>query len=460
MDKRRIFTFVDGIQKELENVSDSIFDYAETGFEEFQSSALLRRRLEENGFAIDDLSGKVPNAFLARFGSGRPVIAILAEFDALPGTSQVAGATRMQPNADPSIKGFHGCGHHIFAAGCLGGALAAAQAIQKNGLRGTVMFCACPAEEGGGGKTLMALEGAFDGVDCAITWHPDKMNAMRLFHTSALLRYDFQFRGQGAHAANEPENGRSALDAVELMDIGVNYLREHVPSTVRMHYAITNSGGPAANIVQAEAEVVHCIRSVTVDGLLTVADRIKDVARGAALMTGTTVRCRQRMGCVDIIPNRTLARVIYHNMELAPRPVPNAEDVRLSRELAKECPAFETPAEDGLLYETVLRPFTETEENEWGSGDTGDVSWKTPVAIFNATAFFRGTPGHSWQLAAQGKSNMAHGCAVYAAKVLGASAADLLENPALIESARMEWSERTSGKHYAPLTHKPFEKLI
>lgn len=460
MDKQQIFGYVDSIEKALEKVADSICDYAETGFEEFRSSALLRGRLEQAGFVIDDLSSKVPNAFLARFGSGHPVVAILAEFDALPGMSQVAGVARMQPSENPAVKGFHGCGHHLFAAGCLGGALAAAEAIRENGLQGTVMFCACPAEEGGGGKTLMALAGAFDGIDCAITWHPDKMNAMRLFHTSALMRYDFRFRGVGAHAANEPEKGRSALDAVELMDIGVNYLREHVPATVRMHYAITHSGGPAANVVQAEAEVVHCIRSVTVDGLLAVADRIKDVARGAAMMTGTTVQCRQRMGCVDIIPNRTLAGVLYRNMELAPRPVPDAEDLRLSRALAEECPAFEPPEEDGLLYETRLRPFTEEEENEWGSGDTGDVSWKTPVAIFNATAFFRGTPGHSWQLAAQGKSDMAHGCAVYAAKVLAASVADLLEAPTLIENARLEWKERTKGKIYVPLMEKPFEKLI
>ncbi len=243
MDKQQIFGYVDSIEKALEKVADSIYDEAETGFEEFRSSALLRGRLEQADFVIDDLSGKVPNAFLARFGSGHPVVAILAEFDALPGMSQVAGVARMQPNENPAVKGFHGCGHHLFAAGCLGGALAAAEAIRENGLRGTIMFCACPAEEGGGGKTLMALAGAFDDVDCAITWHPDKMNAMRLFHTSALMRYDFRFRGVGAHAANEPEKGRSALDAVELMDIGVNYLREHVPATVRMHYAITHSGG-------------------------------------------------------------------------------------------------------------------------------------------------------------------------------------------------------------------------
>ncbi len=459
MKNETIFAFIDNIFSQLCSISDAIFDYAEIGYQEFRSSALLRQGLERHGFAIEDLSAQVPNAFLARTGSGAPTVAILAEFDALPGSSQLAGVAEPQQNADETIKGFHGCGHHLFATACYGAALAAQHAMQAHHLPGTLVFCACPAEEGGAGKTRMVQAHAFDGVDCAITWHPDKMNAMRLFHTSALARYDFRFYGTGAHAANDPENGRSALDAVELMNVGVNYLREHIPSTARVHYAITNAGGPSPSVVQAQAEVTQCIRSVSVDGLLEVATRIQDIARGAALMTGTRVECRRGTGCVDIIPSKALAQVIYQNMERLPTPQPSSADKALALALAARCTAVQPPLTEETLYNTALQPFTGEEEREWGSGDTGDVSWNIPTAIFNATAFFRTTPGHSWQLAAQGKTDIAHACTAYAAKVLAASACDLLENPSIIRSAKEELAVRKQGKTHRPLLPGTFEPL-
>lgn len=512
---RRIAALVDGLGPSVTELSDRIWELAETKFEEFASAKLLADRLEQAGFAVERGIGGLPTAFMASYGCGPggPVIALLGEYDALPGLSQQDGVATPEAAADGGGNG-HGCGHHLLGAGSLAAAIALKEYMAATGLPGTIRYYGCPAEEGGSGKTFLVREGAFEGVDAALTWHPGYGNAVVSMTSSANYQVRYRFHGRSAHAAASPHQGRSALDAVELMNVGANYLREHVPPETRFHYAVTDTGGFSPNVVPATAEVVYLIRAPEVRDVEAVYARINDVARGAALMTGTEVAIRFEKACSNLIPNVALERVMYRCFEalgvpafteaeqryaaaiaatLRPNPAgageagapggqaglsglsepagPAADPVSPAADPADPAgpvgpadplvladpadPASQTdpaapsapaasslPPDSPALPET-LDPYAPLTGRMLGSTDVADVSWIVPTAQLETVCFAADTPFHSWQMVAQGRSSAAHKGMLHAAKVLAATGAELLRQPALLEDAKREL--RSSG---------------
>jgi aminobenzoyl-glutamate utilization protein B len=295
---------IEAMAPDFTTISDSIWDFAELKFEEQQSSALLAKALEDNGFAVRRGVAGMETAFIGEAGSGAPVIAFLGEFDALAGMSQLAGIAEAKPAVDGATG--HGCGHNLLGVGSLMAAIALSRHLKTHNLPGTVRYYGCPGEEGGSGKTFMVRAGLFDDVDTALTWHPAPFNGVRSTNNLAVLEYFYRFKGIAAHAANAAHLGRSALDAVELMNVGVNFLREHMPQDCRVHYAITDTGGKAANVVQAKAEVLYLIRAPEMAQALALAARVEKVARGAAMMTETEVEIVFDTASTNLLPNLTL----------------------------------------------------------------------------------------------------------------------------------------------------------
>jgi len=307
----RLSQIIEDKREKLIEVSNQIWEYAETGFEEFKSAKLLCQTLAEEGFEVEQGVANIETAFIGSFGSGKPVIAFLGEFDALTGLSQNGGIA--QPNPQQIGGNGHGCGHNLLGTGSLAAAIALRDYMRENNITGTVRYYGCPGEEIGGGKTFMAREGIFNDVDIALSWHPGTTNNIMSVATLACYEVYFKFKGKSAHAAASPHLGRSALDAVELMNIGVNYLREHIIPEARVHYAITNTGGSSPNVVQAEAEVLYFVRAPRVSQTDDIYQRICDIARGAALMTGTEVDIDLASALSNVIPNTTLEQVMYDN---------------------------------------------------------------------------------------------------------------------------------------------------
>ena len=465
MDKQQLSAFIDARSALLTDVSDSIWDYAETAFEEYKSMALLTAILEKHGFAVERGAGGIETAFTATFGEGKPVIGILAEYDALSGMSQKAGSSTKQELAHNGNG--HGCGHNLFAAASLGAALGVARYLAENSLPGTVKFFGCPGEEGGSGKAFMAREGVFDEVDAALAWHP--MAVHNIFDNSMLANYQvlYKFKGVSAHAAAAPHKGRSALDAVELMNVGVNYLREHVIQEARIHYAITNTGGFSPNVVQANADVLYLIRAPRTPQVEEIYRRINKIAQGAALMTETEVEIEFIKACANVVPNKTLSKVLYANFMAEPLPRYTEEEKAFASAIAATVPAT-TPdverylaphAEEMRRYGEILHgkslcdvvfPFFENAPDFLlaGSSDVGDVSWNVPTAQIMTACYALGTPDHSWQLVSQGRTSIAHKGMLLAAKVLAGAAADLFHSPGVIVDAKEELARRLDGHAY------------
>lgn len=439
-------------------MSDRIWELAETRFEERQSAALLCDHLEREGFFVERGIAGIETAFAATFGSGAPVIGILGEYDALSGMSQKPGLARQEPLI-PNANG-HGCGHHMLGVGAMAAAIALKEHLSESGLSGTIRFLGCPAEEGGSGKTFMAREHVFDGLDAALTWHPQAINSTMCCSMLANIQVLFQFYGVSAHAALAPHLGRSALDAVELMNVGVNYMREHIIPEARVHYAVTNTGGASPNIVQARADVLYLIRAPKLTDVRDIYARIVDVAKGAALMTGTRVEVRFDKAASNVVINETLSRLLQEKMTELGAPAAPPEESELAKALWETLNKAERDAAFRFISPSVaqqhqepfaqwINPFMVMEEPLPASTDVGDVSWITPTAQFAAACFVMGTPEHSWQLVAQGKTRMAHNGMLYAAKVLALSAAELFEDKALLGQAREELQRRLKGKSYA-----------
>lgn len=305
---------IEEMKPDFARLSDRIWDFAELKFEEQRSSAVLAEVLEANGFSVCRGVAEMETAFIGEIGSGKPVVAFLGEFDALAGMSQVAGLAKAQP-LDVDGTG-HGCGHNLLGVGSLMAAIALAQHLKENGLSGTVRYYGCPGEEGGSGKTFMVRAGLFDDVDTALTWHPAPFNGVRSTNNLAVIEYYYRFKGMAAHASNAAHLGRSALDAVELMNVGVNFLREHMPQDCRVHYAITDAGGKAANVVQAKAEVLYLIRAPEMPQALDLVERVHKVARGAAMMTETEVEIVFDTAATNLLPNIALETAMHENMVL------------------------------------------------------------------------------------------------------------------------------------------------
>ncbi|MFF6015326.1 M20 family metallopeptidase [Lysinibacillus fusiformis] len=448
----RLSQIIEDKREKLIEVSNQIWEYAETGFEEFKSAKLLCQTLAEEGFEVEQGVANIETAFIGSFGSGKPVIAFLGEFDALTGLSQNGGIA--QPNPQQIGGNGHGCGHNLLGTGSLAAAIALRDYMQENNITGTVRYYGCPGEEIGGGKTFMAREGIFNDVDIALSWHPGTTNNIMSVATLACYEVYFKFKGKSAHAAASPHLGRSALDAVELMNIGVNYLREHIIPEARVHYAITNTGGSSPNVVQAEAEVLYFVRAPRVSQTDDIYQRICDIARGAALMTGTEVDIDLASALSNVIPNTTLEQVMYDNFVKLGTPsytdaeLHFAEAIRetLSEE-EKKIDVQRNQKLAGKAIADVIDPFM-SDAFMAGSTDVGDVSWIVPTAQCMTACEPLGTPLHTWQIVATGTTSLAHKGMLHAGKILAATALDILQQPELIEQAQAELVDRRAGEVY------------
>jgi len=452
LDTKTIHHAIDSRQDKLTAVSDQIWDYAETRFQEEHSAKRLCMALEEEGFTVERGTGGIETAFMGSYGSGHPVIALLGEYDALSGLSQQAGVAAEQPLV-PGGNG-HGCGHNLLGTGSLAAVIAVKDYMQQHGLTGTVRYYGCPAEEGGSGKTFMARAGVFDDVDSTVTWHPFDYHSVMSVNTLANYQFYYKFKGRSAHAAAAPHMGRSALDAVELMNIGVNYLREHIIQEARIHYAVTDTGGRSPNVVQASAEVLYLIRAPHVHEAAEVVERVHDIARGAAMMSGTEVEIVFDKACSEIVPNRTLEQVMLEQFGQFPVPVHTQDELELAaavretltepeKRLAQKLPLSQRHRS---LASEVL-PY-EHGQMLYGSTDVADVSWITPTVQCTTACFAIGTSAHSWQWVSLGRTSIGHKGMLYAGKIMAATAVQLLLQPELLQSARNELNERLDGQPY------------
>jgi aminobenzoyl-glutamate utilization protein B len=437
-------------------LSDKIWEYAELGLEEYNSSKLLADTLEEYGFKVKRGIAGMPTAFVAEWGSGKPVIGILGEYDALAGLSQ-----KRVPWKEPIIEGApgHGCGHNIFGAATAAGAIALKIAMEKCKMEGTIKYFGCPAEETLIGKVFMAREGVFEGLDFAINYHPSSFNTVSLGSTNAMNSAKFHFYGRASHAGGSPEAGRSALDAVELMNIGVNYMREHVIQDARIHYII-EKGGDQPNIVPPYARSWYYVRAPEREQVEEIYNWILDIAKGAALMTQTQHKVEFITGCYNMIQNKTLAMTCLKVMREIGAPKFSKEDYEFAKKIHETIPPEQKrnalkrmkipdweKLMDVILDEEVRDPWDEGEVSH-GSTDVGDVSWQTPTLSFETACFVLGSPGHSWQNVAAAGVGIGHKGGIYAAKVIAATAIEIMSNGKLIEEAWKEFREKTKGKKY------------
>lgn len=440
-------------REKLISVSDRIWEYAETGFVEFQSADLLCKTLEEEGFAVEKGVGDIETAFVGSFGKGNPVIAVLGEFDALSGLSQAGAKTSYNP-VEAGGNG-HGCGHNLLGTGALAAAIAIRHYLEENNLEGTVRYYGCPGEEIGSGKTFMVRAGLFDDVDFAVCWHPWSRHAVWSMSSLACYEVSYRFKGRSAHAADSPHLGRSALDAVELMNVGVNYLREHVIPEARIHYAITNTGGYSPNVVQEKADVLYFVRAPRVAQAEEIYQRVCDIARGAALMTGTEVEIDFASAASDILPNNTLEEVMYDNFVALGVPQYDEKDL----EFAKAIRATLSEADKrkdvqvnkelkGKDMADVIDPFIPSNGVMPGTSDVGDVSWVVPTVQALVGCEPIGTPLHTWQVVSTGKTSVAHKGMLHAGKVMAATAIHVLHNPDILEKAKAELIEQRGGEEY------------
>lgn len=455
--------YIDRYEAVLRALNETIWSAAETRFEEETSVAAQINLLEQAGYAVERGVAGMDTAYVAVIGSGKPVIGLLAEYDALDGLSQQANFCEYKPRPE-TTKG-HGCGHNLLGTGVIGAALVLRDYIQNQGLSGTVKIFGCPGEEGGSGKVFMARAGLFDDVDVALTWHPSTMNAVMTGSMLANVQAYFRFHGTSAHAGAAPHLGRSALDAVELMDVGVNYMREHMEMTDRVHYAITETGGRSPNVVQSYAEVIYLIRSRTTEGAKRLYERVCNIARGAAQMTETTVEIIFDKACSQVVPNHVISKLFHDCMSelgLPPRTQEEREYVkRFSATMPAEIvandpgqlpPDYQVQARKKLVAEhpdgEFILPFAPVESVVCASSDMGDVSCIAPLVQLQTACFALGTQPHSWQWVAQGISDFAIHGTLYAGQIMAETTKRLLEQPELVEKAREEWQMRTGGSAY------------
>jgi aminobenzoyl-glutamate utilization protein B len=431
-DSASVMASIDAGRGTYGDVALQIWNFAEVGYQETKSSALLQQQLKAAGFDVKAGVADIPTAFVATYGSGKPVIGILGEFDALPGLSQAA-----TPDRKPIVENGpgHGCGHHLFGVGAVAAASAVKDWLVATKRPGTIKFFGTPAEEGGSGKVYMLRAGLFDDVDAVVTWHPGDRNAASASSTLANVTGKFRFRGVSAHASSAPHRGRSALDGVEAMNAMVNLMREHIPQDTRIHYVITN-GGRAPNVVPDFAEVYYYARHHDMRVLDDIWERINNAAKGAALGTGTTMELDVTGSVWNVLPNEYLVRVMQKNLQLVGgyeyTPQEHAFAERLRESLEGKLPPVDQT-------NTVLTP-----EPGIGSAstDVGDVSWQIPTVQLTAATWVPGTPAHSWQAVAAGGMSIGVKGMMVAAKSIALTAIDLFSDPTHIQKARAEFDQK------------------
>ena len=437
---------VDEKAQDICAVSDAIWDHPETAFGEFESAKLIADKLEVEGFTVERGVVGIPTAFTATYGSGKPHFGILAEYDGLDGLSQEGCIAERKPI--PGENKCHGCGHNLFGAGSMGAALAVKAYIAETG-KGSVTLFGCPAEEGGSGKVFMARDGVFNHVDAIVSWHPEKMYMVRTRPSLANVKVNYTFEGLAAHAGGSPHLGRSALDAVELMNVGANFLREHMELTSRIHYAILDAGGSAPNLVQAHAVVQYLIRAVDGESVKELFERVDRIAQGAALMTDTTVKSQVVSAYSNLITIPTLQAVANEAMHDVPLPVPTPEEMAYGKALQATMKLTKADMAKPTFADQVLDPAPPVAHG--GSTDTADVSWNCPTVQMHIGNWVVGTPGHSWQSASQSRGSYAKRAMLYASKAVAGTILRLMEDPAAVEKAKQEHAERVGSGYVCPL---------
>ena len=422
---------------EFYEVSDALYDNPEISFREFEAVRLITKKLEENGFTIERNVAGIETAFTATYGTGSPTIGVLAEYDGLESMSQVGGSTERK-----SIDGkdtHHGCGHNLFAGGSLAAVFAIKAYIEETG-KGSVVLFGCPAEEGGGGKVFLARDGVFNQADAIVSWHPERMYMVRTRPALANVMIDYEFEGIAAHAGGAAHKGRSALDAVELMNIGANFLREHMELTSRIHYAILDAGGRAPNMVQSHAVVRYLIRAVDAKSVRILKERVDRIAQGATLMTDTKVSSKVVSAYANLITIPTLQATANEAMHDIDLPMPTKEELEYGKALQATMMLTDEEKTMPLFATEVRDPAPPVAHG--GSTDTADVSWNCPTVQMHIGNWVTGTPGHSWQSASQSRGTYAKRAMLYAGKAVAGTALRLIEDPELVKKAREEHKEK------------------
>ncbi len=437
--EKDVLAALDAQKDKYADIALQIWSNPELGYLEEESSALLQKTLADEGFRITTGVADIPTAFTAEFGSGKPVIGILGEFDALPGVSQKA-----IPKKEAVVEGGagHACGHHLFGTASAAASIAVKNWMEATGTKGTIRFYGTPAEEGGAGKVYIARAGAMDDVDAMLHWHPSSANAAGATSTLANKSAKFRFYGEASHAAGAPERGRSALDAVEAMNYMVNMLREHVPMETRIHYVITR-GGEAPNVVPAFAEAFYYVRNPDVANVKTIFEKVVKAAEGAALGTNTEMKYEVIHGLYNVLPNETLARIMHKNLEKVGGVKYSESDRLFAEEILKTYPNVKV----SLDQADKIMPFVVREKGTGGSTDVGDVSWLVPTAGMGAATWVPGTSAHTWQAVAAGGMDIGIKGMMVAAKTITLTAMDIFKDPSVTGKA-LEELRRRRGENF------------
>lgn len=450
----------------IAGINRAVWEYAEFGYHEEQSAEKIKSVLREEGFQLEEGLAGIPTAFAGSFGSGRPVIGILAEYDALPDLSQKAGCA--VPCPVEGKKYGHGCGHSALGAGAVGAAVAVKEYLKRTGAAGTVRLYGCPAEETGFGKAFMVKGHCFDGIDAAFCWHPMDGNMSMSVRTVAYYKVRFDFKGRTSHAGAAPELGRSALDACELMNVGVNYLREHIISDARVHYAYLDCGGEAPNIVQDHASLLYFIRAPKLSQSGEILERMKKIAEGAALMTETKVKIKVLGGMSDTIPNPSLSKLLSDAYLETGAPDFGEEEFAIAREFLAAMPEEQRTRvvkngakQNGITEEefarrplnTFILPYNPAMRDKvmTGSSDVGDVSYQVPTAQITAATGIPETGAHTWQMTAQVGTSIGDKASQAVARAIALACVKLYEDPELLDAAKKELEDETGGVYVSPI---------
>ncbi|MBT8272232.1 MAG: amidohydrolase [Bacteroidia bacterium] len=437
--KKAIVASVEKHKDNLIKISDEIWALAETAFEENQSAEILASYAESQGFTVERGVAGMPTAFVATYGAGRPIISVLGEFDALPGLSQKA-----EPNKNPLNEGAagHGCGHNMFGAASLGAAIAIKEQIEKGTFKGTVKFMGTPSEEKYFGKIWMVRAGLWDDVDVNISWHPSSSIEADVQSSLALIDFKIEFYGQAAHASGDPWNGRSASDALELYTAGVNYYREHVKPTVRMHYHIQD-GGQVVNVVPDYSRLWMRVRDTKRSGMLPVYERVQKMAEGAAILANVDYKVSLISGIYEVLVNRAGGEIMQANLELLGDIEYTAEEIAFGKGIQK------ATGKEEVGMDSKIKALEATREHPGGgSTDVGDVSWNVANINLGVTTAPKDTPWHSWAVVACGGMSIGHKGMIYASKAMAMTMADLYENPNLVSKVKAEYKERKGDEVY------------